>query len=245
MTEAGMDARAAALGALVSFQVTETTVGQALHRIAEITQEAVPAADVVGMSMFDDNGKPTTAVYTDPDSPEIDQAQYDDDKGPCLDAWRNNTVLRVRRVQDSAAEYPRFARACLLHEVHSTLSLPMRAGAVALGAVNLYSRVEDGFSDEDEELGTDLAAAGAAVLLNVSAYWSAFDLTSQLNEAMESRAVIEQAKGMLMAQSAGLSADDAFALLVKVSQRENLKVREVARRIVTRGERGEAAENGL
>jgi transcriptional regulator with GAF, ATPase, and Fis domain len=239
-----MDARAAALAALVQFQVTETTVGQALQRIAEITQEAVPAADVVGMSMFGNDKRPTTAVYTDTDSPEIDEAQYREDKGPCLDAWRRNTILRVPRVQDSADEYPAFARACRQHGMQSTLSLPMPAGEVALGAVNLYSRVENGFSEEDEALGSELAAAGAAVLLNVSAYWSAFDLTAQLNEAMESRAVIEQAKGMLMAQNAGLTADAAFDLLVKVSQRENRKLREVARQIVERGKPGGAAEEG-
>lgn len=239
-----MDARAAALAALVQFQVTETTVGEALQRVADITREAVPAADVVGMSLLGGDGRPTTAVYTDPDSPGIDEAQYQEDRGPCLEAWRNNVVFRVPRVQDCADIYPAFAAACLQHGVHSTLSLPMRAGEVALGAVNLYSRVENGFDDEDESIGTELAAAGAAVLLNVSAYWTAFDLTSQLNAALESRAVIEQAKGMLMAQTPGLSADHAFAMLRSVSQRENVKLREVARRIVDRRARyqGEGEE---
>ena len=227
-----MDARAAALAALVQFQVTETTVGEALQRIAEITQQAVPAADFVGMSMLGGDGRPTTPVYTSHDSPEIDAAQYQEGRGPCLDAWRHNTVLRVPRVQDVADVYPAFATACREHGVRSTLSLPMRAGDVAVGAVNLYARVEDGFGEDDESVGTDLAAAGAAVLVNVSAYWTAFDLTAQLHEAMASRAVIEQAKGMLMAQNRGLTPDEAFVLLRSVSQRENLKLRDVARRIV-------------
>ena len=227
-----MDARAAALAALVSFQVTETTVGEALQRIADITQAAVPAADVVGMSMLGEDGRPTTAVYTDQDSPEIDEARYREGKGPCLDAWRNNDVFRVPRVRDCAEDYPAFAAACLQHGVYSTLSLPMRAGEVALGAVNLYGRVEDGFTGEDESVAMDLAAAGAAVLMNVSAYWTAFELSQQLTEAMSSRAAIEQAKGMLMAQNRGLTPDEAFALLRQVSQRENVKLREVAERIV-------------
>ena len=229
-----MDARAAALAALVQFQVTETTVGEALQRISDITAEAIPGADVVGMSMFDDDGTPTTAVYTAADSPEIDAAQYREGKGPCLNAWRENRVIRVPRMEDKAAEFPAFVAACRQHGVQSTLSLPMRAGTVALGAVNLYARVEDGFSDDDESLGTELAAAGAAVLQNVSAYWTAFDLSVQLNEALESRAVIEQAKGILMAQSAGLGADTAFDLLRQASQRENLKLRDIAARIVDR-----------
>jgi transcriptional regulator with GAF, ATPase, and Fis domain len=227
-----VDPRAAALSALTQFQVTETTVGEALQRIADIALEAVPAAAIVGMSMLGEDGRPTTAVYTDAESPAIDEAQYRDEKGPCLDAWRHNTVLSVPSVADVSDAYPGFAAACLQHGVHSTLSLPMRAGAVAVGALNMYARVPDGFSSDDAALAGDVAAAGAAVLVNVSAYWTAFDLSAQLQEAMDSRAVIEQAKGMLMAASPDLTADAAFDMLRQVSQRENLKLRQVARRIV-------------
>lgn len=131
------------------------------------------------------------AVYTDPDSPEIDAAQYREGKGPCLDAWR----------------------ACADHGVASTLSLPMIAGESSIGAMNLYSRVHDGFGPDDEDVGMDLAAAAASVLANVSAYWTAFELSQQLNQAMATRSVIEQAKGILMARSPELTADGAFAML--------------------------------
>jgi len=227
-----MDPRAAALSALARFQVTETTVGEALHRIAEITLDAIPTAEIVGMSMLGADARPTTAVYTDAKSPAIDEAQYRDGKGPCLDAWRHNAVFRIDRVEDAAEEYPGFAAACLEHGVLSTLSLPMAAGDVAVGAVNLYSRIHDGFGEGDESVGLDLAAAGAAVLANVSAYWTAFELSERLNEAMKSRAVIEQAKGILMAGTEHLSADDAFDMLRRASQRENVKLRDIAARIV-------------
>jgi transcriptional regulator with GAF, ATPase, and Fis domain len=227
-----VDPRGAALSALARFQVTETTAGEALHRIAEILLEAIPAADIVGMSILGEDGQPTTAVYTDPQSPAIDEAQYREGKGPCLDAWRAGTVFRIARVEDSADKYPAFAASCLEHGVHSTLSLPMVAGDVAVGAINLYARVPDGFGDNDESVGQDLAAAGSAVLSNVSAYWTAFDLGQRLNEAMASRAIIEQAKGMLMAGTRGLDADGAFDMLRRASQRENVKLREIAARIV-------------
>jgi transcriptional regulator with GAF, ATPase, and Fis domain len=227
-----MDARAAALSALAQFQVTETTVSQALQRIAEITVEAVPCAEVVGMSMLGDDGRPTTAVYTDVDSPAIDEAQYQDGKGPCLDAWRNNAVLSVPRVEEFADRYPAFMAACQQHGIESTLSLPMTAGRVAIGALNLYARTAEAFSADDQSVAQDLAAAGAAVLVNVSAYWTAFELSAQLHEAMSSRAVIEQAKGVLMARSKDLTADQAFDLLRNASQKRNVKLREIARRIV-------------
>lgn len=229
-----MDPRAKALSALVRFQVAEASVGDTLHRIAEITREAIPAAAVVGMTMLDDNEQPTTAVYTDEDSPEIDAAQYREGKGPCLDAWRQKRVVRIDHVEQNAAEYPGFAAACLEHGVVSTLSLPMVNGDVSLGAMNLYARVADGFDDDDETVGFDLAGAAASVLANVSAYWTAFELSTQLGEALTTRAIIEQAKGMLMARSPGLTADAAFDVLRKASQRENVKLREIARRIVER-----------
>jgi hypothetical protein len=227
-----VDARAAALSALARFQVTETTVGEALDRIAEITLDAISAADIVGMSMLGDDGQPTTAVYTDADSPAIDEAQYREGKGPCLEAWRRNTVLRIDRIEDCVGDYPGFAAACEAHGVGSTLSLPMAAGDVAVGAMNLYSRAAEGFGEGDEHIGIELAAAGGAVLANVSAYWTAFDLGQHLNEAMASRAVIEQAKGVLMATTPGLNPDGAFDMLRSASQRENVKLRDIARRIV-------------
>jgi hypothetical protein len=67
------DPRAKALSALARFQVTETTVGDTLHRIAEITLEAIPTAAVAGVTMLGDDGRPTTAVFTDSLSPEIDE----------------------------------------------------------------------------------------------------------------------------------------------------------------------------
>jgi AmiR/NasT family two-component response regulator len=125
----------------------------------------------------------------------------------------------------------------------------MVSGDVAVGAMNLYARVPDGFDDDDEALALDLAGAAGSVLSNVSAYWTAFDLSQNLNEAMKTRAVIEQAKGMVMALSPGLTPDDAFDLLRKASQRENVKLRRgnaavIAQRILERRTPGSGQAEG-
>lgn len=229
-----MDPRAEALSALARFQVSSLSVGDTLQRIAEITLAALPSTAVAGMTMLGEDERPTTAIFTDPDSPAIDEAQYREGKGPCLDAWRQKRVIRIGKIDDVTEEYPAFAEACRDHGVLSTLSLPMVNGDVAVGAMNLYARALDAFTQDDEELGEDLAAAAGSVLANVSAYWTAFELSQQLSEAMESRAVIEQAKGMLMARNPSLSSDGAFDLLRKASQRENIKLRVIAQRIVER-----------
>lgn len=205
-----------------------------MDRIAEITLDAMPSAAVAGMTMLGEDERPTTAIFTDEESPEIDAWQYREGKGPCLDAWRQKRVVRVDRVEEWAEQYPAFTAACRNHGVASTLSLPMISGEVAIGAMNLYARVPDAFTGDDEVLGMDLAGAAGSVLANVSAYWTAFDLSQQLNEAIQTRAVIEQAKGILMGRTPGLTAEEAFEVLRKASQRENVKLRLIAQRIVER-----------
>ncbi|MFN2506025.1 MAG: GAF domain-containing protein [Acidimicrobiales bacterium] len=199
------DARARALKALSEFLVAESSMGDTLLRVSQITTDAMPAAEMAGISMLGDDGKPTTAVFTDEAPPAIDQAHYESGKGPCLDAWRQKRVVRIDEMSLAVDEYPEFCKAADEHSVQSTLSLPLVAGNRGVGALNLYSRTTKGFSQEDEALGTDLATAAAIVLANTSAYWEASQLGDQLNEAMQSRAVIEQAKGMLMARSRKLT----------------------------------------
>jgi GAF domain-containing protein len=116
--------------------------------------------------------------------------------------------------------------------VRSTLSLPLVVNGAGIGALNLYAGTPKGFSAEDETIGMDLATAAAIVLANASAYWGAFNLGEQLGEAMASRAEIEQANGILMAQSPGTSADAAFEILRRASQRENVKLRDIAKPLV-------------
>ena len=228
------DAQAQALRALSNFLVAKTSMGDTLLDVSRITVGAVPAADMAGISLLGENGRPTTGVFTDDEAPDIDSAQYESGRGPCLDSWRDGRVIRVDDVAAAGDVYPEFAEAAQAHGVRSTLSLPLMAGDERLGALNLYARVAGGFTSDDEALGTDLAAAASIVLANASAFWAASELSDQLGQAMRSRAVIEQAKGVLMARSPQMTADEAFDVLRKASQRENVKVRDIAQRIVDR-----------
>lgn len=235
--EAHMNERAdaEALGALTGFLISDSSVGDTLQRVVDIAARGVPPAAFVGITMLDDHEEVTTAVYSDVESPEIDERQYDTGRGPCLDAWRTRTVVRV---DDTAGEgmdrYPEFARTCLDHGISSTYSVPLVAGDSSFGAMNLYARSPRAFTVDHESLMSDLGTAASIVLANAVAFWGAYDPGQVLEEAMQSRAVIEQAKGMLMARSADLTADDAFDLLLRASRRENVKLREMALRIVER-----------
>ena len=226
--------RSEALRALSQFLVVDVPVGDTLRRVADISVAAIPGADFVGISMLDEDERPTTAVFTDEQAPEIDQAQYDTGRGPCLDAWRTKRAVRLDDLDRVDADYREYAQACMDRGIHSSLSLPLIAAGKGVGALNFYSPTTAGFNIEDQEVATDLASAASAVLANAVAYWGAYDLSQQLTEAMKSRAVIEQAKGMLMAKSPQLSPDDAFDVLRRASQRENVKLRDIAQRIVDR-----------
>ena len=112
------------------------------------------------------------------------------------------------------------------------MSFPLVADKLSVGAMNLYAHTERAFGETDRSNGELFASQAAIVLANAQAYWDAHQLSVGLSEAMAHRAVIEQAKGILMGAQA-IDADAAFGMLVGASQRENLKLRDVAQRIVT------------
>jgi len=215
----------AGLAALSSFFVGDASLRETLGRVTELSVEALRGADMAGITMLVE-GRPQTAVFTDHEPPEIDSAQYETGVGPCLDAFRNQWVYRM----DSAGQdtrWPAFAEACLAHGVHSTMSVPLIANDEGLGALNFYSRRSGAFGAAEEHTGMAFASQAAVAVANSLAYLDARALGESLSAAMENRAVIEQAKGVLMAQG-GRSPDQAFELLVRASQRENRKLREVA-----------------
>ena len=102
-----------------------------------------------------------------------------------------------------------------------------------IAAINLYSREVNAFTDADMALAEEIAAVAAVAVTNATLYESAAELAAGLEQAMKSRATIEQAKGIIMATSR-CPPDEAFSLLVKASQRENRKLREIAAEIVER-----------
>ena len=111
------------------------------------------------------------------------------------------------------------------------LSVPLLASGRTLGTITLYARDVGSFTDADTTALEGFAAQAAVVLANAQAYWDLQGVAAGLQSAMQSRAVIEQAKGVLIATE-GCTPDEAFTLLARTSQRDNVKLRELARQIV-------------
>jgi GAF domain-containing protein len=214
--------------------VNEEALDDTLHRVADLACRNIGGADLAGVTLLRD-GKPTTAVFTDPASPEMDSAQYDTGVGPCLDAWRHQQVFRIDSTADDG-QWPAFSQAAADHGIQSTISLPLAVRGNGIGALNLYSKQPAAFSDEDEQVGSLFADQASVALTNAQLYDSAYRLTQQLQEALTSRAVIDQAKGILMGQR-GVGVDEAFTILRTTSQRENRKLRDIAQELVDRARR--------
>lgn len=226
------------LAALARFLVGDGTLQETLQRVSELTVEAVPPADLVGLTLLIES-RQRTAVFTDAAAPAVDQAQYDSGEGPCVAAFEDQEVHSIEATSQPGA-WPAFRRACEDHGIGSVLSLPLAADKRPLGAMNLYSRIERAFSEADQATAEQFAAQAAIVLANTQAYWEARDLSDRLGEMMRSRGIIEQAKGMLMAAQ-HCDEEEAFQVLVRASQRENVKVRDIAQRMIGHAVHGEQA----
>ncbi|WP_425266394.1 ANTAR domain-containing protein [Amycolatopsis coloradensis] len=203
-----------------------------LHQVCEQVTQAVPGVDEATVTLLTDGRNPTTVATTSEVVTELDHDQYASGDGPCLQAARTGELVRVS-VDEAADLWPAFARNSKAAGFGSFLSAPLVIDARHSGAVNCYSVRGHGFAELDEKLLGLYTSAVNAALRAYSRYQRAHDTTSQLRTALTTRAVIDQAKGILMAIRR-IPADEAFTLLVEQSQRENIKLRDLAARFVAR-----------
>ncbi|MBX5331056.1 GAF and ANTAR domain-containing protein [Rhodococcus fascians] len=192
---------------------------------------AVAGADMAGITVLEECGEhPETTASTDPRVHDVDADQYRSDEGPCLEAARTRTMVRVR-VAEAADRWPTFVSNVSDIGIASYLSAPLILDNKHLGALNIYSYSDHGFSDVDEALvRLFVTAVEAAVWISRRAI-SAEDEVEGLTTAMKTRATIEQAKGIIMALQ-GCTSNEAFRILSTQSQQRNIKVADIAASII-------------
>jgi len=212
-----------------------------LQKLALLANHTIVDAQAVSVTVVDDHGY-RTINSTGPEALAIDEAQYREDVGPCLQAIRSKTQLHVS-VDHADGSAPAFSEEARRAKVGQVLSTPMVArSGEAMGALNVYVH-EGGTVGEDEAHTAQLIGDNAAILVGYAfALTGSNRLNDQLRQALETRDVIGAAKGILM-QSQGCTRDEAFDILRRVSQRENRKLREVAEDLVLRVE-ARAASKG-
>ena len=217
----------------------DANLADALRRVADTGCGLLANCASASVTIIE-RGSAVTMGSTGEVALALDDAQYAAGDGPCLTAARDHVVIRV---DDTSADprWPRFTTRALDHGVRSSLSVPLTLSRDdTWGGFNVYGTVTAGFSEEDEQLCQAFATQASIVVSNVQAYWASLELSTNLAKAMESRAVIEQAKGVLMS-TRRVSADEAFDVLRQRSQQENRKLRLVAEDIVE--ETGESTDD--
>lgn len=226
---------ATALAQLAGIVLAEPHLPAALARVAQLAVSVVPGCDGSSVTMRGDGQPAATAADSDW-SRRLDERQYAEQEGPCLDCLREGSVMRVRDI-GSDSRFPSYGPRAAACGAASVLSLPLAGDGRTVGALNLYSRKADAFDSAALAAGEILVAHASLAVQTAAAYYTHRDLADQMREAITSRAVIEQAKGVLVAQRK-CTPDAAFELLVAASQRNNTKLREVAERLVAGAQKG-------
>jgi GAF domain-containing protein len=171
-----------------------------------------------------------TISCTGPLAEQADERQYQLDDGPCLEAMRAGAVVRVEDMlgEQRWGDYPSLAAEV---GVRSSLSLPLTVEGRSRGALNLYSTEPGAFGSEDVAVAARWAGQAAGALAVALRIADGDEKAEQLRGGLDTRTVIGQAVGLLMAQER-CTAEQAFALLKHSSQRRNVKLREVAAGLV-------------
>src|SRR5919205_608792 len=210
--------------------VSEPDMQATMQRVVEAAAHHLDGEVWASVSLVTQRHEVQTPVVTDDRAERADQLQYELEQGPCLDAiWEQETF----QIDDMTTDerYPRWARAVAEETgIRSSLSLQLFTDKEqhSLGALNLYSPEPNAFDEQTRGEGLAFAAQAAVALRSAQT-------EEHLRSAMATRTLIGQAQGILM-ERLKLTPDQAFAVLSRLSQERNEKVREVARRLVDTGE---------
>jgi transcriptional regulator with GAF, ATPase, and Fis domain len=219
----------AALSKLVTANETvESTVG----RIAHLSVLALDAADECGISLVEGMEIKTVAV-TGEVGQKIDSLQLETAQGPCMSSIEKQATFYIPDMKHDKT-WPVFsARAAAETGICSLVGYVLEVGKGALGAINLMSYTPNAFDEDAIAVGAVFAAQAGVALSNAQTHQKNEQKVEQLQEGIQTRQVIGQAVGIIMA-TRHLNAEDAFEILKTISQHTNVKLRQVAAGLVAR-----------
>ena len=226
---------AEAFAQLGSIKLSDTDLNGVLGTIADLAKRTLPGADEVSVTLVG-SGKGRTATSTGELALELDEWQYEAGHGPCVEASAGAVSVSVPEMA-TETRWPDWASVAVRSGALSSLSIGLPVQDVVTGALNVYATTPHAFDRETVTLAETFSEYAAVALANAHLYDSTATLAQQLRAAMDSRAVIEQAKGIIMGDRR-CPADEAFKILVSLSQDTNRKLRDVAQTLVDQAPAG-------
>jgi GAF domain-containing protein len=204
--------------------------------LSELTQSVTKVLGLsgAGVTMADEQGRLCFVTAVSQASGELERNQEDEQAGPCRDAYDTGDAVRVTDVRQEAARWPEFAATAVRLSVAGVAGIPMRLADEIIGALNLYSPEQREWTDEDISVAGVLADLATSYVVNASKLRQQEQLSEQLQEALESRVVIEQAKGITAQQNA-VTIDHAYVMMRRHARNNNASLRVVAQAIVAVG----------
>jgi hypothetical protein len=211
----------------------EHSLESLLRTVTELAGRVLPGEPVTSVTVLRER-KPATIAASGALAVELDRTQYRLGAGPCLMAAATGEPAEIRDTR-GITEWPEFAAVAAEHGCDTVLSVPLPVQERHRGSLNVYARHSPAPAGRTRDLVARFASYAAVPVSNMYLYESAVERAGQLQAALDSRAVIDQAKGILM-ERYKMTADQAFQALVQLSMDSHTKVREVAQRCVDTGE---------
>jgi transcriptional regulator with GAF, ATPase, and Fis domain len=212
--------------------VDDFDVIEFLHTVAARCVQLLEV-DAAGLMLADQRGQLHATAASNENARLLELFELQTDAGPCLDAFHSGDPVVNADLQANQERWPRFAEAAQATGFVSVHALPLRLRATVIGALNLFCSAPGTLSHADVRTGQALADVATIGILAQRSVYQAELLSTQLQQALNSRVTIEQAKGVL-AERRGITLDEAFEVLRAHARTNNLRLSDLARDVAQR-----------
>jgi GAF domain-containing protein len=221
---------ASALAELQQLLLGADNIDEFLQQLARLAAAVLPGEISCGVTMRRDH-RPLTVANSDARASQVDEIQYHHGNGPCLTSLETGQTILI---DDLATDdrWHDYQMPALAHGIRSSLSLPLRAEQKVIGALNLYAIRAGAFGHGEQTAAARFADEASRALTLALRQSERAEMSDNLQHALASRAVIDQALGIIMGQNR-CTADEAFDVLRAASQNRNIKIRDVAAAMIT------------
>ena len=218
-----------AVGDYAQALLTDYDIGTVLYGLTDHVT-AVLGADGAGVSLAEEGRDLACVAATDGRIAATEEAQVARRQGPCRDAYQTGELIAVADLEHEE-RWPAYRATALEHGVRAVLAVPMPVAERRIGALDIYRQTVHEWDDTEQQVARVLADMASGYVINAGRLEQARTLTQQLQHALDSRIIVEQAKGIL-AERNRVSTAEAFERIRKHARATSTRVHEIARQIV-------------